>query len=287
MSKRSLASRPLGTRLAPGPAAWQRQWHEVIFGHETPAGKAFDVALLVAILVSIAAVMLESVSSLQQQWGWLFNLVEWIITLLFTWEFFARLACVLRPARYVGSFFGIVDIVTLLPSYLELFVPGAQQLATIRTLRLLRVFRVLKLARHVREGQTLLIALRQTWPKITVFLAVLFCSIIILGTVMYLVESGEGTQFSDIPTSVYWAVVTMTTVGYGDVVPQTPAGKTIAAITMLLGYAIIIVPTGLFSAQVLSARSEPSDDAQTCEQCGETGLAAAAKFCQTCGERLG
>ena len=279
--------RPVRGKLVPGPAAWQRHWYEVIFEHETRAGRAFDVGLLCVILLSVAAVMLESVDSLAASWGWAFDLVEWIITLLFSLEFLARMACVSRPARYAGSFFGVVDIVSLLPSYLELLIPGAEHLATIRTLRLLRVFRVLKLARHVREGQTLLIALRQTWPKITVFLAVLFCSIVILGTVMYLVESGEGSQFPDIPSSVYWAVeLTMTTVGYGDIVPQTAAGKTLAAVTMLLGYAIIIVPTGLFSAQILAARNQPEGLLKQCAECGEADLPATAKFCQACGAKL-
>lgn len=277
--------------LSPGPAAWQRKWFEVIFGHDTPAGKAFDVALLVAIVASILAVMLESVASLQGRWAANFNTIEWVITLLFSLEFLARLACVDRPWRYVFSFFGVVDIVSLLPSYLGLYYRGADSLATIRTLRLLRVFRVLKFARHVREAQGLLLALRRTWPKITVFLSVVVCAIIILGTVMYLVEADAESGFDDIPTSVYWAIVTMTTVGYGDIAPVTPLGKTIAALIMLLGYAIIIVPTGLFSAQMIADEqggqpSPPNTRQQTCPACGASGLSATAKYCEACGAEL-
>ncbi len=277
----SSKNKPLG----PGPARWQRQWFEVIFGHETPAGRAFDIVLLVVILVSVAAVMLESVAPIESHWRRTFNIIEWIITLLFSLEFLARLACVDRPGRYVFSFFGLVDIVSLLPSYLGLYYRGADTLATIRTLRLLRVFRLLKLARHVREAQGLLLSLRKTWPKITVFLSVVVCAIVILGTVMYLVEGDAGSGFDNIPTSVYWAIVTMTTVGYGDIAPVTPLGKTIAAMIMLLGYAIIIVPTGLFSAQIVAERVSPTAS-QSCDICGASGLAPEALYCQACGVKL-
>jgi len=260
----------------------------VIFGHQTPAGRAFDVGLLIVIVLSVAAVMLESVQSLHGRYGGVFVVIEWIVTLLFSLEFLARLACVHRPWRYVFSFFGFVDIISLLPSYLRLFFPGAHTLATIRTLRLLRVFRVLKLARHVKEAQGLMRALQQTWPKITVFLAVLVCLILILGTVMYLVEGDAQSGFDSIPTSVYWAIVTMTTVGYGDIAPATPLGKVIASLMMLLGYAIIIVPTGIFSAQVATDRTlQASAEGRTCTTCGETGMPRRARYCQACGKRLG
>ncbi len=250
-------------KLGPGPAQWQRKWYEVIFEHNTRAGRGFDVLLMVVILISVLAVMLESVSGYRKHWGTLFFTIECVITALFSIEFLIRLACVNNPWRYVFSFFGLVDIIALLPSYLMPFFAGAQSLATIRTLRLLRVFRILKLARHVKEAQGLLHALRRTWPKITVFISVIVCTIVILGTVMYLVEGGEDSGFDNIPVSVYWAIVTMTTVGYGDIAPVTPLGKTIASLIMLLGYAIIIVPTGLFSAQMISERVQPSP-AQDC-----------------------
>lgn len=278
---------PAADPLGPGPAAWQRRWHAVIFGHQTPAGRAFDLALLGAILASVAAVMLESVPSLDRRHHHTFQSVEWGITALFTLEYLARLACVARPPRYAGSFFGAVDLLSLLPTFLSLAAPGMDSLATIRTLRLLRVFRLLKLARHVREARGLLHALRRTWPKITVFLSVIVCTIVILGTVMYLVEAGAGSGFDDIPTSVYWAIVTMTTVGYGDITPTTPLGKTIAALIMLLGYAIIIVPTGLFSAQVTADRIDRArPPMRACPRCGARGLSPGARFCEACAAPL-
>lgn len=269
--------------LPPGPAEWQRRWYEVIFESDTPAGKAFDVALLVAIVVSILVVMLESVEPLAAKYGRSFDIIEWVITLLFTLEFLARMACVAQPTRYVFSFFGVVDLVSLLPTYLSLFVVGADSLLVIRTLRLLRVFRVLKLARHVSESRTLLAALRQTWPKITVFLLVIFCAILISGTVMYLIERDQDSGFENIPISVYWAIVTMTTVGYGDIAPRTDAGRFVAALIMLFGYAVIIVPTGIFSAEVLTSNRGRR---KACGACGADELSPHANFCEHCGERV-
>lgn len=271
------------SRLTPGPAAWQRRWYEVIFEAETRAGKAFDVLLLLVIVISIAAVMLESVAAIRSQWGEVLTSVEWVITLLFSIELGARLACVSRPSRYLGSFFGIVDIISILPSYVALFLPGAQTWAVIRTLRLLRVFRVLKMGRHLKEANTLLYALRQTWPKITVFVTVIFCSIIVLGTLMYLIEADAGSGFDDIPTSVYWAIVTMTTVGYGDIAPASPLGKFVAALIMLFGYAILIVPTGIFSAEVINTLTP---DGTTCSNCGHEVHAKNAGYCSSCGKQL-
>ncbi|WP_197525895.1 ion transporter [Pseudobythopirellula maris] len=283
--------------LRAGPAPWQRKWYDVIFESDTPSGKWFDLVLLVVIMLSILAVMLESVESISAEWGPQLATVEWVITLLFSLEFLARLACVRKPTRYTFSFFGIVDIVSLAPSYLALFFTGAHTLATIRTLRLLRVFRVLKLARHLTEARSLLFALRHTWPRITVFLTVIVCSIVILGTLMYLIEAGQGSGFTDIPTSVYWAIVTMTTVGYGDIAPVTPVGKCVAAMVMLLGYAIIIVPTGLFAAEVLQVQegekkriatsaADADADARVCPACNAAGHAPDAAFCNRCGAGL-
>jgi len=273
----------LETGLEPGPGAWRHAWYEVIFEADTPAGQWFDVVLLATILVSIAAVMLESVAAVQARWGGGLAAAEWVITLLFTLEFAARLACVGRPLKYVFSFFGLVDLVSILPSYLALLIPGGQTFAIVRTLRLLRVFRVLKMGRHLSEANTLLLALRHTWPKITVFLTVIFCSIVIFGTLMYLIEGRAGSGFDDIPTSVYWAIVTMTTVGYGDIAPVTAVGKFIAALIMLFGYAIIIVPTGIFSAEVISG-GRPIG--KRCDACGETGLPKEARYCSACGVLL-
>jgi voltage-gated potassium channel len=272
-------------RLGPGPAEWQKRWYDVIFEHDTFAGRTFDYALFVVIFVSVIAVMLESIQSYREAWRFELRVVEWIITVLFTIEVIARLACVNRPARYLLSFFGVVDIISLLPSYLMFFLPGAQSLATIRTVRLLRIFRVLKLAHHVREGQTWLLSLKRTWPKITVFITVIMCTIVILGSVMYLVEGNADSGFDNIPESVYWAIVTLTTVGYGDIAPATPLGKIIASFVMLLGYAIIIVPIGLFSAEVMSQR-RPQDPDNVCTSCGFASWDVDPNFCSKCGEPM-
>lgn len=271
-------------RLSPGPAEWQKKWYEVIFLADTPAGKLFDVILLAVIVTSIVTVMLESVTQYQERYGQVFIWLEWIITGLFTLEFLARLACVNRGRKYVFSFFGMVDLVSLLPSYLGLFFSGTHALAVIRTLRLLRVFRVLKLARHVTEARTLLIALRQTWPKITVFLLVMICAILISGTVMYLIERDQDSGFDNIPISVYWAIVTMTTVGYGDIAPSTDVGRFVAAIIMLFGYAVIIVPTGIFSAQVVTTHRETRG--RTCRECHAQWASPHASYCWDCGAAL-
>ncbi len=274
---------PERIRLAPGPARWQHRWYVVIFESDTPAGKLFDVVLMAVISLSILIVMLESVGELKEQYGTIFLVLEWIITLLFSFEFLARMACVARPSKYVLSFFGLVDLVSLLPSYIGLLFGGTYSLSVIRTLRLLRVFRVLKLARHVREAQTLLLALRQTWPKITVFLLVLLCAILISGTGMYLIEQGQGSGFDNIPISVYWAIVTMTTVGYGDIAPSTDLGRFVAAIIMLFGYAVIIVPTGIFSAEIAMSKGLGG---KGCPACGVLSGSPSAHFCGECGAPL-
>ena len=271
------------TKLIPGPAEWQRRWYEVIFEADTPAGKAFDVALLLVILVSLVTVMLESVNP--EQPHALLQQAEWVITVLFSLEFLARLACVANPSRYVGSFFGIVDLLALLPTYLGLFFQGTNALATVRTLRLLRVFRIFNMGQHVAEANTLLIALKKAWTKITVFLSVIFCAIVILGTVMYLIERDAGSGFDSIPRSIYWAIVTMTTVGYGNIAPITLAGQTLAALVMLFGYAIIIVPTGIFTAEVMS-EAGPTSKLRECPGCSYQGQDTEAKFCSRCGKEM-
>ena len=277
-------------RIEPGPAAWQRRWYEIIFEADTPLGKAFDVGLLLVILLSVLVVMLESVrdeelNSIHPQLiGWL-QATEWAITLLFSLEYLARIACVAKPSRYIFSFFGIVDLLALLPTYLGLFFEETHVLATIRALRLLRVFRIFKMGQHVAEANLLLVALRRTWPKITVFISVIFCAIVILGTVMYLIERDYDSGFDSIPRSIYWAIVTMTTVGYGDIAPKSVAGQALAAVIMLFGYAVIIVPTGIFSAEVLS-HGGPISETPVCGNCGHETHDRTAKFCSQCGESL-
>lgn len=275
-----------------GLTGWQRRWHDIIFEADTPAGKAFDVTLLILILISVADVMIQSLPAYQEhyepRWGRTLELVEWGITILFTLEYLARLACVARPGRYAVSFFGIVDLLAILPSYLAPFISGTQALATIRTLRLLRVFRVFKLGDHVAESQTLLRIVKRTRTKITVFISVISVAITVLGTMMYVIEHEEpGSGFTSIPISIYWAIVTLTTVGYGDIAPVTVLGKTLAAVMMLIGYSITVVTIGIFAAVVLGKDEEQVKlGNRSCPNCLSEDHATDARFCKACGTAL-
>jgi voltage-gated potassium channel len=272
-----------GRQPAP-PKSRRVRLHEIIFEADTPAGKRFDVALLWAILLSLATVMLESVSSIKAQYGDLLRGLEWFFTGLFTVEYALRIFCVARPARYMTSFFGLVDLLSILPTYLSFFIAGTQSLLVIRALRLLRVFRVLKLTQYVGEAQVLTAALRASRPKITVFMGVVMTSVIIVGTAMYLIE-GEKSGFDSIPRAMYWAIVTMTTVGYGDIAPQTVAGQTLAALLMILGYAIIAIPTGIVSSELMRKPSGKVST-QACRVCGAEGHDHDASHCKYCGGAL-
>jgi voltage-gated potassium channel len=258
--------------------------HEIIFEADTPAGKMFDIALLVAIVLSVAAVLLESVSGIRQRYGTALRAVEWFFTLLFTGEYLLRLACVGRPLRYARSFFGIVDLLAIAPTYLGLFIAGAHSLIVIRALRLLRVFRVLKLAHFVGEATTLRLALRESTRKIIIFLGTVLTLVLIVGALMYLIE-GEKHGFTSIPQSVYWAIVTMTTVGYGDVAPQTVIGKVLASAVMILGYGIIAVPTGIVTVELASA-GKKRISTQACPECAADGHDPDAVYCKYCASRL-
>ncbi|MHC4892277.1 MAG: ion transporter [Planctomycetota bacterium] len=264
-------------------AGWRHRLHEIIFEADTKAGKAFDVALLIAILTSVLAVMLESVESIQDRWGWELIVFEWVLTGLFTVEYVLRLICVARPLSYARSFFGIVDLLAILPAMVGLFVPDARTLAVVRALRLLRIFRIFKLARYLDEADGLREALWISRRKITVFLFAVIVIVTILGSSMYVIE-GQATGFDSIPQSVYWAVVTMTTVGYGDITPTTALGKGVAVMIMLLGYAMIIVPTGILSAEFSGRRRGVST--QACRHCGHADHSTDARFCLRCGEGL-
>ncbi len=259
------------------------QLHEIIFEADTPGGRAFDVALLWAILLSVAAVMLESVTAYREAYGPYLRAAEWGFTVLFTIEYLLRLACVRRPLAYATSFFGIVDILAVIPTYLSLFLIGAQSLIVIRTLRLLRVFRVLKLARYVTEARVLKLALAASRPKITVFLTAVLSIVTIFGTLIYLIE-GEVNGFTSIPRGIYWAVVTMTTVGYGDITPGTPMGQTLSSALMILGYGLIAVPTGIVSVELSKVTAEIST--QACPSCAAEGHDIDAVHCKFCGQRL-
>ena len=258
--------------------------HEIIFEADTPAGKAFDVALLILIILSVVAVMLESTATVADRYGPWLRAFEWIVTVLFTIEYLLRLYCVRRPARYARSFFGLVDLLAILPTYVSVIIPGAQSLLVIRALRLLRVFRVLKLAHFVGEASELTAALRGSARKIIVFLGAVLTIVIIVGSMMYLIE-GEANGFTSIPTSIYWAIVTMTTVGYGDIAPQTPLGKILASIIMIMGYGIIAVPTGIVSVE-LAGVVKKRITTQACPDCGAGGHALDAVHCKFCGAKL-
>lgn len=267
----------------PSRAGWRARAHEIVFGSDTPAGKAFDVALIVCILLSIAVVMLESVQTIREEHGELLRVAEWVFTILFTIEYLVRLSCVREPKRYARSFFGLVDLLSILPTYVSAVIPGAQALLVIRTLRILRVFRVLKLAHYVNESEDLMRALHASRRKIAVFMFTVFTLVVIFGSLMYLVE-GPQHGFTSIPRGLYWAVVTMTTVGYGDISPQTSLGQMIASFIMVLGYGIIAVPTGIVTAQMTMGDRPVSGKA--CPNCGQGGHRHDAIYCRFCATKL-
>ncbi|MEL6699145.1 MAG: ion transporter [Bacteroidota bacterium] len=261
--------------------------HEIIFEADTPAGKGFDVALLVLIVLSVVVVMLESVESIAHAFGTFFLYLEWIVTVLFTLEYVLRIYAIKKPWNYIFSFYGIVDLLSILPTYLSLVVAGSHFLVTIRALRLLRIFRILKLGNYLRQSEILVLALRASRTKITVFLFAVLTIVIIVGSTMYLVEGGEGSKFSSIPRSIYWAIVTLTTVGYGDISPTTDFGQFLAAIVMILGYAIIAVPTGIVSVELAKTEAKEADiNTICCPNCGKYGHTSDAVYCKHCGHEL-
>ena len=268
----------------PTPSPLRARLHEIIFEADTPAGKLFDVLLIISILLSVALVMLDSVDSVQLSYGrWLY-FGEWLFTILFTIEYLLRLYSVGRPGAYASSFFGIVDLMAVLPTYLSIFFPGTQYLLVIRILRVLRIFRVLKLVQYLGEARLLSQALRASRRKIMVFLFAVLTVVVIFGALMYLIEDPE-SGFTSIPQSIYWTIVTLTTVGYGDISPQTALGQTIASIIMIIGYGIIAVPTGIVSAE-LSQVYKKGVSTQACPECSAEGHDKDAEFCKFCGSRL-
>lgn len=265
-------------------SGWRSRLHEIIFEADTPAGKAFDLTVIGAILLSVVVVMLESVSSIRAQYGHELYVIEWVFTILFSIEYILRLIAVRTPVRYMGSFFGVVDLLAVLPTYISLFIPGSQYLLTIRILRLLRIFRVLKLTHYLTEAGVITSALRASRRKISVFLLGVLTLATIVGTLIYVVE-GEERGFTDIPTGIYWAIVTLTTVGYGDLSPQTPAGKFLASIVMIMGYGIIAVPTGIVTVE-LGKVANRSIATQACPSCGVDIHEQDALYCRRCGGKL-
>jgi len=261
---------------------WRGKVNSIIVGYDTPAGKAFDIVLIVTILLSVICVMLESVASIRAVHAPLLHAFEWGFTVLFTIEYLLRLTCTRKPLRYAKSFFGIVDLLATIPTYLAVLFPGAQFLLIIRLLRILRTFRVLKLVKYLREADALMQAFRNSRRKITLFIVTMVILVTILGSLMYLIE-GEENGFTSIPQSVYWAIVTMTTVGYGDISPQTPLGQALAAVVMLMGYGIIAVPTGIVTAEMFyGSRGVP----RVCSSCQLDQHQGDARFCKQCGAEL-
>ncbi|MBP9733755.1 MAG: ion transporter [Candidatus Omnitrophica bacterium] len=258
--------------------------HEIIFEAETPAGKAFDLFVLAAIVISVTAVILESVDRIGVRYADLLHAIEWICTLLFTVEYGLRLLCVKEPKRYAKSFFGIVDLVAILPTYLSLVFAGSQMLLVVRVLRMLRIFRIFKLIRFSVEAETLLNAIRASRAKVVVFLGTVITVATIMGTLMYLIEGPEN-GFINIPAGVYWAIVTMTTVGFGDIVPATVLGKTLASLLMIMGYGLIAVPTGIVSVELAHA-TRLAVSTNSCRACLRAGHDLDAVHCRFCGEKL-
>ena len=256
----------------------------IIFGTNTKAGKLFDEILIIAITLSIITVLLDSVESYHEQYGNIFYLTEWIFTILFTMEYFLRIYSVRLPSSYVFSFFGIIDLLSIIPTYINVLFPGAQALSVIRVLRVLRIFRVLKLFQYIGEAKQLKIALIASKRKIYVFLFVVMNIVIILGSIMYLIE-GEKAGFTSIPKSIYWAIVTLTTVGYGDIAPLSPIGQTISAFIMLIGYSIIAVPTGIITTELTFSKSDSSNN-ETCVVCEKDDLIKGSLYCRHCGAKI-
>ena len=263
---------------------WRRRLFIIIFGTDTHAGRNFDIALLWAIILSILAVMLESIDSIREKYGEVLRIAEWIFTIVFSIEYLARIISIRKPWYYITSFYGIIDFLSVIPTYIGLVIGGGQYLLMIRALRLMRVFRILKLSRYMGEASTLSSALKASRHKIAVFLWAVFTIVIIMGTVMYLVEGGEN-GFTSIPRSIYWAIVTLTTVGYGDIAPQTALGQVLASMIMILGYAIIAVPTGIVTAEITQAKIT-NRVIQDCNKCGFNDHAPDAVFCKRCGTLL-
>ncbi|MDC1379386.1 ion transporter, partial [Algibacter sp.] len=265
---------------------WQIKLHEIIFGANTKSGKLFDIVLFYVIIASILLVMLESVREIDARFHTLFKVLEWVITILFTIEYITRIITIKAPRKYIFSFYGIIDLLSTIPMYLSFVFVGSQSLVALRALRLLRVFRILKLARYMGESTNFVTALKESRAKIAVFLSFVVILCIILGTLMYLIETPE-SGFTSIPRSVYWAIVTLTTVGYGDIAPQTPFGQLIASAIMILGYGIIAIPTGIVSAQMVkSDKKEEPTSVKSCNNCLHDVHNDNAEFCSNCGFKL-
>lgn len=281
LKKKQRACYNNGERLAP----WRETIHTIIFGSDTKLGKTFDIALIICIMFSVIVVMLTTVNRIQLKYGEILYYIEWFLTILFTIEFCCRLISVRRPIRYVFSFFGLVDLLSIIPTYLSFIFPSTRYMLVLRVLRLLRIFRILKLVAYVGEANVLMRALVKSWRKIMIFLYTIITLVVVFGALMYVVEGSE-SGFTSMPKSVYWAIVTLTTVGYGDIAPQTPLGQMLAAMIMIMGYGIIAVPTGIYSAEFINANNQKKLSNIACADCGETGHEFDADYCKYCGHQL-
>ena len=268
-------------RLSP----FREKVHEIIFEADTPMGKGFDVGLILLILFSVLVVMLESVGDLQVRYANIFNTVEYITTAIFTIEYLLRLYVVRSPMKYATSFFGIIDLLAILPAYLTFFFAGTHFFVVIRALRLMRIFRIFKLGHFMNEGYVIIDAMKASRTKISIFLFFIVILVTIVGSIMYVIEGETNESFTSIPRSIYWAIVTMTTVGYGDIAPQTAIGQFFSAVVMILGYAVIAVPTGIVSSELIK-EATASTNTQACLNCGEDGHDDNANYCKYCGEDL-
>ncbi len=266
------------------PAPWRLWLHETIFEADTPTGKLFDFTLILAIVLSIVVVMLDSVEEIHRQHGQALYLIEWTLTILFTLEYGLRISCLGRPSKYIKSFYGIVDLIAILPTYISLLIPGSQYLMVIRVLRLLRIFRILKLAQYLNEAEYLLKAMRASARKISIFLFAILTMVLIFGSLLYLIE-GDQSGFSSIGISCYWAITTLTTVGYGDLAPQTPLGRAVASVIMIMGYGVIAVPTGIVTAELVAPITGVVST-QACPDCGAEKHSFDAIHCKICGAEL-
>ena len=265
---------------------WRHKLHEIIYEADTTLGKVFSILLFIVIIASIVLVMLESVKSIDQKYHNFLNISEWVITILFTLEYFARIVTVKRPLKYITSFYGIIDLLSTIPKYLSILFVGSHSLVALRALRLMRVFRILKLARYIGESNNFIRALKASRIRIFVFISFILILCTILGTIMYLIED-DASGFTSIPESVYWAIVTLTTVGYGDIAPVTPFGQFIASIVMILGYAIIVIPTGIITSEIVKdSINNVQTNTQSCPSCLAEKHRDNAEFCYNCGERL-
>ncbi|MCL7930204.1 ion transporter [Halomonas llamarensis] len=271
--------------LTPAGKGLRTQLFHVIFESDTPASKTFDIVLIIAILISVAALLLDSVEDYHARFGTVFRYIEWGFTLLFTVELALRVYCLERPWFYLKSFYGIVDLMAIVPAWLVLAIPGAQSLVLIRILRVLRIFRILRLMEFVGEGRLLLDALKRSLRQIFLFFFCILMVVTLFAALMYAIETPEA-GFTSIPISIYWAIVSMTTVGYGDIVPMTSLGKSITVILMLLGYSIIAVPTGVFSAQVIRSIRQDRYSDEACPGCGHDRHEKHARYCLRCGTWL-